>query len=251
VRDLSEQRRLQAALHRTQKMEIVGRLAGGVAHDFNNLLTVINNGTSMLMSSEAVPNADRGLLEAMKDAADRGAALTRQLTSLSRKQAAQPRVLNVNDMLTSLERILRLLIQTTSIDVRFALDPDIAPVLVDPVHLEEVIINLVINARDAMPAGGTLTIASRNARRPLGVPAGGSGTEPRDVAISVTDTGHGIPPETIPRIFEPFFTTKAEGNGTGLGLATVLSIVEEAGGVVDVTSEVGRGSVFTIYLPAA
>ncbi len=245
VRDLSEQRRLEAALHQTQKMEAVGRLASGVAHDFNNLLTVIMSFTSMIMSRNETNHPDRASLEHIKGAAERGAALTRQLLTFTRGQTLAPRSLDLNETVRGIEGILRRLVGD-QLDVATALDPSIGTIFADSGQIEQVLINLASNARDAMPTGGLITISTRNADGPE-VPVPGAPLQP-GVLLTVTDTGDGMTAETMEHIFEPFFTTKKE-RGTGLGLATVHGIVQQAGGAIRVDSELGRGTTFRIFLP--
>jgi len=238
VRDLSEQRALEAALRHTQKVEALGRLAAGVAHDFNNLLTVITSFTSLLAMNHPPGDPDRELLDGVKDAADRGSTLTRQLLALSRKQVLQPRVLDINTTIESLQPILqRLLGDEVQLDVQLHAESPV--VLADSSQMEQVLMNLAANERDAMSAGGRFTITTA----PIGRDAGG-GTR-----IVVTDTGDGMSPETMERVFEPFFTTKEDGRGTGLGLSTVYGIVEQSGGRIHVRSAPGSGTTFTIELP--
>jgi PAS domain S-box-containing protein len=247
--DVTEKRSLEAQLAQSQKMESVGRLAGGVAHDFNNLLGVIG-GYGELVRKRV--KGDPRLLHYVEDivkAADRAAGLTRQLLAFSRKQVLQPKVLDLNAVVGEMEKMLRRLIGE---DVQLAtvFDDRLGTVKADPGQVEQVLMNLVVNARDAMPRGGRLTIETQNVdldrkycRRHPEVPPG------RYVMIAVSDTGQGMPPEVKARLFEPFFTTKAPGKGTGLGLATVHGIVKQSGGHVSVYSEEGHGTTFKIYLP--
>ena len=246
VRDLSEQRRLEAALRHAQKMEAIGRLAGGIAHDFNNLLTIIMSLGALMASVRPEKDPDRLMLQEILDAAGRGATLTRQLLAFSRKQVLKPRVLTVNDTITTLQPILRRLVGD-EIQVTLELSSEVDPVFADPGQLEQVLINLVVNARDAMPNGGEITISSSNIELPDSPPLGAG---PRSyVVMSVTDTGQGMPKVVADQIFEPFFTTKEEGKGTGLGLSTVHGIVEQSGGFIRVESELERGTTFWIHLP--
>jgi signal transduction histidine kinase len=237
VRDLSEQRRLEQALRHSQKIEALGRLAGGVAHDFNNLLTVIASFTSMLMMTHPPDDPDHEMLDGIRGAADRGATLTKQLLALSRKQVLEPRVIDANETIRSLEPILRRLVgDEISFIVR--LDNDLPAIYADPGQIEQVLMNLTVNARDAMAAGGRLRIeTSATAREGW-------------ATLIVSDTGEGMPPETLERAFEPFFTTKEDGRGTGLGLSIVHGIIEQSGGTIRVESKLGRGTAFTMELPA-
>jgi len=233
-------------LHQAQKMEAVGRLAGGVAHDFNNMLSVINSYSDLLLSDD-VEESVREPLEEIRKAGERAASLTRQLLAFSRKQVLMPQVLDLGHSVASLENMLRRLIGE-DIELVTEIDPKRGKIKADPGQIEPVILNLVVNARDAMPDRGRLRIACHNVAAP---PAARSGSEPAAswVMLEVTDTGCGMDATTKLRIFEPFFTTKEPGRGTGLGLATVYGIVQQSGGVIDVQSEPGRGAAFRIYLP--
>ncbi len=246
--DITEQKRLEAELRQAHKMEAIGRLAGGVAHDFNNLLTVIN-GHCELLAQEGGSDAMREHVAVIHDAGQRGALLTGQLLAFSRKAVVEPQLLDVNAAVEAAVRMLRrvvgedVLIETTL--------EAAAPVLIDPGQLEQVLVNLVVNARDAMPAGGRLSITTRcqalpEAGRPMPVdlPPGPY------MALSVADTGVGMTEETQTHIFEPFFTSKPEGKGTGLGLATVYGIVKQAGGAIAVESAPGKGTTIRLMLPA-
>ncbi len=242
--DVSEQRRLEAKLQQAQKMEAIGRLAGGVAHDFNNLLTAILGYCELLI--ESLPAGDaRDDVRVVKEAADRATSLTRQLLAFSRQQVLEPREVDLNAVMSDVARLLRRLIGE---DIEVRLDPAAAPAVVraDPGQIEQVLMNLAVNARDAMPSGGHLTISTAR------VDGARAGLDPaaRYVALRVRDTGVGMDAATRERIFEPFFTTKGPGRGTGLGLATVYGIVAQSGGAVHVESEPGRGATFTVYLPA-
>jgi two-component system cell cycle sensor histidine kinase/response regulator CckA len=239
VADVTERKSIEAQLQQAQKLEAVGQLAGGLAHDFNNLLTVID-GYAALLIAEAGPSAE-GDLEMIRDAASRASALTRQLLTFSRAQTARPQVVDVADLVAGVEVLLRRLIRE---DVDLLVTPAAAPtpVRVDPGQLEQVLVNLAINARDAMPAGGSLTIGTDR------VDAGDAGDQ---VLITVTDTGTGMTPEVAGRVFEPFFTTKDQGQGTGLGLSTVYGIVTRAGGQIRVGSRPGEGATFEVRLPVA
>jgi signal transduction histidine kinase/ActR/RegA family two-component response regulator len=253
--EVAERRRTEAALRHSedqlrqaQKLEAIGRLAGGVAHDFNNLLTAIMGYTQLAARARG---SDIGpQLGEIQRAAERAAALTRQLLAFSRQQVLEPKVLDLNAVVRGLDKMLRRLIGE-DIDFETAADGDIGRVRVDPGQIEQVIVNLVVNARDAMPGGGKLTIETacveldeeclrnHHAMRP--------GTY---VLLAVSDTGSGMSPEIKARIFEPFFTTKGLGHGTGLGLATVHGIVKQSEGHIEVYSEPGHGTTFKVYLPA-
>ncbi len=249
VRNITERRRAEESLlsaqdqlRQSQKMEAVGRLAGGVSHDFNNLLTAIRGYCDLAMTRlhEPVP-LRRNLMEIQK-ASDRAAMLTRQLLAFSRRQVLQPKLVDLNACVNNMEAMLRRLIGE-HIELAVVLDPTIPRVRIDPGQLEQVIMNLVINARDAEPDGGRILLETTCAGEK---PSSGA-----RVQLSVTDTGHGMDKETLSRIFEPFFTTKDAGRGTGLGLSTVYGIVKQSGGDITVESEVGWGATFRISLPAA
>ena len=257
IRDLTERRQAEEALRlseaqlrQAQKMEAVGRLAGGVAHDFNNVLTAIFGYADLVLDSFDLTDPRRVDIEEIKRAANRAAALTRQLLAFSRKQVMQPRRVNLNEIITSLETLLLKLIgQEIVLDIETA--PALWDVKADPGQIEQVIMNLAVNARDAMPDGGTLTIATANEDLAPDDAAALVGIEPgRFVRLTVTDTGAGIPPPIRAHIFEPFFTTKEQGKGTGLGLATVYGIVKQSGGWVylDETPD-APGASFRIFLP--
>jgi signal transduction histidine kinase len=239
---------LDEALRQKQKLEVVARLSSSVAHDFNNLLTAVRGFASLLLQTHGPDDPGHPMIEGIRDAADRGSALTRRLLALTRAQVAHPRLMDLRDVVLGLERLLRQLAgEGITIDMS-----RVAPSMInaDPVHIEQILVNLVVNARDAMPEGGTITVAS------TGIPAVDFETgvaHPRrpHVLLTVSDTGTGIPMEIVPRIFEPFFTTKADGTGTGLGLATVYEIVKEYGGAVHVASPARGPTTFSIYLPAA
>ena len=248
--DVTERRRLEHQLRQAQKMDAVGRLAGGVAHDFNNILGVIMGYGDLI--SRRLPPGDpmAGKVREIVKAAERAAGLTRQLLAFSRKQVLQPRMLDLNVVMGEMNKMLRRLIGE-NIELKTHLQEELSNVMADPGQMEQVVMNLAVNARDAMPEGGSLLLETRdmdlddayvrlhpNARRGP------------HVMLAVSDTGEGMDVETMSRIFEPFFTTKPQGKGTGLGLSTVLGIVEQSGGSVDVYSEKGRGTTFKIYLPS-
>jgi signal transduction histidine kinase len=237
--------RMEEQLRQSQKMEAVGRLAGGVAHDFNNLLTVIA-GYTALLKEDLGPDREQPELDEIHAAVTRAAELTRQLLTFSRKQIWQPRVLDLNAVVSHMEGMLRRLI-AEDISLVTALAGDPGKVKADPGQIEQVIMNLAVNARDAMPNGGKLLIETKAVQLDAGqiasLPAG------RYVLLSVSDTGHGMSAETASHIFEPFFTTKEVGKGTGLGLSTALGIVEQTGGALTVESKVGAGTIFRAYLP--
>jgi two-component system cell cycle sensor histidine kinase/response regulator CckA len=249
--DIRNRRELEAQLRQAQKMEAIGQLAGGVAHDFNNLLTVIQTASELLLGDLSPGDRRRAEVEDIEQAASRAASLTQQLLAFSRQQVLEPQVVDLNQVVTEIGPMARRLVQE-NIAVELRLARDLRPVTADRHQLDQVILNLVVNARDAMPDGGTLVIETRNtfldAQFRHSNPTARLG---RHVLLSVSDTGCGMDPETQARIFEPFFTTKPVGVGTGLGLATVYGIVKQSGGHIRATSEVGRGSTFSIYLPAS
>jgi two-component system, cell cycle sensor histidine kinase and response regulator CckA len=248
-RDVTERRKLEEQLRQAQKMEAVGQLAGGVAHDFNNLLTIIFGYSDVLRAQVQEPGEMREAVDAIHDAAGRAAALTRQLLAFSRQTMLQPKVLDINETITSTSRMLSRIIGE---DIQFSLvlDPSIAKVRVDPGQLDQVLMNLAVNSRDAMPQGGTLSITTQRVELTEAEATLLEIAPATYVRITVTDTGIGMPPEVQARIFEPFFTTKGVGTGTGLGLAMVFGIVRQSGGTIDVESAPGAGARFRIYLPA-
>ena len=250
TRDLTEQGRLREQLTQAQKMEVVGRLAGGIAHDFNNLLTVINGTADIALMD--LPDGDpmREEFEHIQEAGDRAAQLTRQLLAFSRKQVLSPVTLNLSTHVSNISRLLQRMIgEDITLDINLA--TELETVLADPGQIEQVILNLAVNARDAMPAGGSLTITTGNVMLDAAfVAAHPDATAGPHVLTTVTDTGIGMPPEVVAHIFEPFFTTKSQGKGTGLGLATVYGIVKQSRGFV-VVSSTPKGTTFEMYLPVA
>jgi signal transduction histidine kinase/CheY-like chemotaxis protein len=246
----SEQQRLEARLRQAHKMEAVGRLAGGVAHDFNNLLTVIRGNSDLLADRDGADLYHKRCVQQIQKASDRAVSMTRQLLAFSRMQVLQPRVLDLNLTISEMSKMLPRLIGE-HIEFSFSPDTALASVLADPGQMEQVLLNLAVNARDAMPDGGKLSVRTANiyldqaeAAQRLPMVTG------KYVLLSVSDTGHGMDPETKNHIFEPFFTTKDEGKGTGLGLATVYGVVKQSGGFIFVESSPGAGATFEIFLPA-
>jgi PAS domain S-box-containing protein len=249
VDDVTEQRALEERLRQTQKMEAVGRLAGGIAHDFNNLLTAILGSVDFLRRALGPDHPEHAETEEIQKAAVRAADLTRQLLAFSRQQVLAPKVLEGDALVANLEKMLRRLIGE-DVELRFAAKAPRAAVRADPGQLEQVIVNLVVNARDAMPRGGRLTIETSTVDLDAAYAWEHGTVEPgRYVMLAVTDTGVGIDRAVQARLFEPFFTTKEFGKGTGLGLATVYGIVKQSGGYIWVYSEPGRGATFKVYLP--
>ena len=245
------QRRSEEMTRQAQKMEAIGRLAGGVAHDFNNLLTVIGTYCELLKQGVAEGNVRSADVDEIYNATVRAAALTNQLLTFSRRQVLQPKLIDLNDVVTGIEPMLRRLIDT-GIRIETSTLPNLPSLRADPTQMEQVLLNLAVNARDAMPGGGLLRIETDEAFLDSAYVAAHTGIKPgRYVLLSVSDTGQGMDDETRVRIFEPFFTTKGKGEGTGLGLATVYGIVQQSGGHIEVDSELGRGTVFRLYFPAA
>jgi PAS domain S-box-containing protein len=249
--DITKHKELETQFLQAQKLEAVGQLAGGVAHDFNNLLTIISGYSELLLKHLEKDDPRTALVGEVQTAADRGAVLVRQLLAFSRRQVAQPEILDLNAVIAALEKMLRPLIRE-DIELRVELAPALGQVRADRGQLEQVLLNLVVNARDAMPQGGQLRIATsaldldhgQAQQRGIGLPG-------PYVVLSVRDTGVGMDAATQARIFEPFFTTKEPGQGTGLGLATVYGIVRQSGGAIQVHSKPGKGTTFEIYLPRA
>jgi hypothetical protein len=249
VEDITDRKNLEEHLRQAQKMESVGLLAGGIAHDFNNLLTAINGYSELLLSSNNLHDGLRRELEEIRKAGDRAAQLTQQLLAFSRKQILQPQLLDLNAVVGNVDRLLRRLIGE-DVELITVLSPDLGRIKADPGQVEQVIMNLAVNARDAMPKGGRLTIETANveldedyvSRHVTVVPG-------RYVLLAMSDTGVGMEAPVLRRIFEPFFTTKELGKGTGMGLSTVYGIVKQSGGYIWVYSEPGQGTSFKVYFP--
>jgi PAS domain S-box-containing protein len=249
IRDITERNRLQQQLLQSQKVEAVGRLAGGVAHDFNNILTTMIGYCELLRDQLGTGSDARANVEEIAAAAERAASLTRQLLAFSRKQTLQPKVLDLNAVVRNMDNMLRRLIGE---DIEFItkLAPDIGSVKADPGQIEQVFMNLAVNGRDAMPNGGKLIVETANTILPEEYTRLHEDVKPGDyVMIAVTDTGSGMTDEVKGRLFEPFFTTKPQGQGTGLGLATCYGVVKQSGGHITVYSEVDHGTTFKVYLP--
>ncbi len=246
ARDVTERVRLEEELRESQQLESIGRLAGGIAHDFNNLLTAMLGHTTLADRHLGEPVVARESLDAVRLAIQRASDLTNQLLAFARRQVHQPQVVDLNEVVEGATRMLRRVIGE-NIDVSLSVEVSPLPTMADPGQLSQVIVNLLINARDAMPNGGQLTVTTTLSdveATPTSVLAAG-----RYVEFNIVDTGEGISPENVDRVFEPFFTTKKESEGTGLGLATVYGIVRQNGGDIQVESEVGRGTTFTVRLP--
>jgi PAS domain S-box-containing protein len=258
LRDVTEQAladqerdRLDRELRQSERLDSLGQLAGGVAHDFNNLLAVITGYAGEVMADLPEDHPSRPDIEQITHAAAKAASLTRQLLIFSRLEPSQPQTLNVNDVVTEIERLLR---RTIGEDIEFLtlLQPDLSPVTIDRTKIEQVVVNLVVNARAAMPDGGQLRIMTNDQYGAAASPGADTTVQPgRQVCLTITDTGHGMPPDVAERVFEPFFTTKGPGHGTGLGLATAYGVVTEAGGTITLDSRENHGTTFTVLLPAA
>ncbi len=249
VHDITERKHLEDQLRQSQKIDAVGQLAGGIAHDFNNLLTAITGYSELLLEDLGAQDPRRHDLEEIRKATRRAASLTQQLLAFSRKQVLQPQVLDLNQVVANAEKLLQRLIGE-HIALRTKLDPALGATKADPTQLEQVIVNLTVNARDAMPHGGQVLIETKN----VDLDAAYAAMHPSVVAgpyvlLAVSDTGVGMDQATQARLFEPFFTTKGSGKGTGLGLSTVYGIVKQSGGFIWVYSELSKGSTFKIYLP--
>jgi two-component system, cell cycle sensor histidine kinase and response regulator CckA len=247
--EVTQRRALEEQLRQAQKMEAVGMLAGGIAHDFNNLLTIITGYSQLVLNGLPARDTNRSAVEQIMKAGERAAALTRQLLAFSRRQVLQPKVLDLNQLVGSLGAMLRRLIGE-DIDLRLVLGPELGRVNADPGQVEQVIMNLAVNARDAMPRGGALTIETGNVD--LGEDYRRTHVTVRPgpyVLLAVSDTGLGMDKETQARLFEPFFTTKGQGRGTGLGLSIVFGIVKQSGGNIEIYSEPEKGTSVKVYLP--
>ena len=249
--DITERRLLERQLFQSQKMEAIGRLAGGIAHDFNNLLGVIMGHTELLLEQAAPDSRLRRSIDAIQGAAERAGALTMQLLAFSRKQIVDPKILDVNLSLRELEKLLRRVIGE-DVELILRLQPELRSIRIDPGQFDQILMNLVVNGRDALPRGGKLILETRDVTLDDSYVAAHMGSAAGQfVLLTVSDTGIGMDPETLSRIFEPFFTTKEKGKGTGLGLSTVYGIVKQAGGYIMAYSEPGRGSTFKVYFPSA
>jgi PAS domain S-box-containing protein len=251
VRDITERRLLEDQLRQSQKLEAIGRLAGGVAHDFNNILMSIIGSADLMLMQTDLNESSRDEATEIKRSVQRGASLTRQLLAFSKRQATRPQLLAVGDIVGGMDTMLRRLIGP-EVDFEVISVPDDTRVRADPSQLEQVVLNLVVNARDAMPDGGRLTVKVEHVEldesAAIALVEGHAGPYAR---LSISDTGTGIDEQTRAKLFEPFFTTKEQGKGTGLGLSIVYGIVKQTGGYINVISEPGRGATFVIYLPAA
>jgi PAS domain S-box-containing protein len=248
--DVTARIQLEEQLRDAQQLEAIGRLAGGVAHDFNNILSIIMGHGELLLATAGDDERARNGLEQIRRAADRAASLTQQLLAFSRRQVLQPKVLDLNEAVAVVQKMLSRVIGE-DIELIASLHPSLVPVKADPGQVEQVLMNLAINARDAMPHGGKLTMETSNVDVGLELARDLELVHGAYVMLKVTDSGHGMDVETLPHIFEPFFTTKPMGKGTGLGLSTVYGIVKQSGGSIQVESEAGRGTTFRIYLPVA
>jgi two-component system, cell cycle sensor histidine kinase and response regulator CckA len=250
-RDITDRKRLGEQFRQSQKMEAIGRLSGGIAHDFNNLLGIIIGYAEILQESMREGNADRECVDEILRSGQRAAALTRQLLAFSRQQVLEPKIIQLNAVVADMERLLRRVIGE-DIELNTSAASDLNRVKADQGQLEQVLLNLAVNARDAMPSGGRLSITTRNVTLSrLDVHRYSYPVKPGEyVKLTVSDTGIGMDSATVTRIFEPFFTTKEKGKGTGLGLSTVYGVVKQSDGYIDTESVLGKGTIFTIYLPA-
>jgi len=249
IHDITEQLRLEAKLRQAQKMEAIGQLAAGIAHDFNNILTVIQGHTSLLLAEKPSDSGDREALQTVADAASRASRLIRQLLAFSHRQVMQIQAMDIHDTLAAISLMLPQMLGE-HIDVKMEVAPNVPLIDADSAMMEQILMNLVANSRDAMPEGGRLSISARGVTVGQDVMSNNPEARPgRFLRLSVADTGCGMPPELLPRIFDPFFTTKPVGKGTGLGLATVYGIAKQHSGWIDVESEVGKGATFHIFIP--
>jgi nitrogen-specific signal transduction histidine kinase/CheY-like chemotaxis protein len=249
VRLRKERRKLEAQLIEAQKMEVIGQLAGGVAHDFNNLLAVIMGYSDLMMGKLEADSPLQKDAQTIRLAADRAAGLTRQLLIFSRKQTVLPVVLDINEVVGDMEKMLGRLIDE-NVELIFSLGPQVGRIKADSGYVGQVLMNLVVNARDAMPNGGKITVETGNATLDQDYARAHPGAAPGDyVMLSVSDTGTGMTDEVKAHLFEAFFTTKPKGKGTGLGLATCQTIVQQCGGHIAISSEVGKGATFRVYFP--
>jgi PAS domain S-box-containing protein len=247
--DITERKQLETQLQQARRMEAIGRLAGGIAHDFNNLLTIIKGYTELALKRPRISPELQADVERIEDASERAGTLVRQLLAFSRRQVLQPKLVDLNSIVMGLDKLLRRLMDE---DIQMTTIPgkDIGTIKADPAQMEQVIMNLVVNARDAVPTGGRLTVETANVDLDAAYASDHATVKPGSyVMLAVSDTGTGMSPETVAHIFEPFYTTKESGRGTGLGLSTVYGIVKQSGGYIWVYSEPGRGSSFKVYLP--
>jgi signal transduction histidine kinase len=249
IQQINERKQLEQQLHQSQKMEALGRLTGGIAHDFNNLLTAIIGFTELIRVYASPDDPVEELVDKVVSSSQRAATLVRQLLTFSRKQIVEPQILDLNSVMTDIDKMLRRIIGE-DIELKTILQPYLWSVKADPAQIEQVIVNLAVNARDAMPDGGRITIETTNTVLDESYTADHLNVKPGQyILLAVSDTGIGMTEEVKTHLFEPFFTTKEEGKGTGLGLATTYGIVKQSGGDIWVYSEVGQGSTFKIYLP--
>jgi signal transduction histidine kinase len=251
MRDITERRALEEQLRQSQKLEAIGRLAGGVAHDFNNILMSVMGAADLLLMQLGPDDVARDEATEIKLAVDRGAGLTRQLLAFSRRQATRPRLFALGEVIRGMDTMLRRLMGP-EIEFEISSAPEPLMVVADSGQVEQVLMNLVVNARDAMPEGGRLTVRLEEVELDEAAAAAVvEGKTGRYARLSVADTGTGIDEATRAKLFEPFFTTKEQGKGTGLGLSIVYGIVKQSGGYITVVSEPGRGAMFLIYFPIA
>lgn len=257
IRSLVRLRRAEARLRQVEQqgsqqcLDMVSQLAAGVAHEFNNLLTIINGYSELLLNHVGPTGPSRDMLQQIRKAGDRAAGLTRQLLAFGQRQTLIPRIVDLNALITSMREVLQGLVGER-VQVEFQLDPDLGRICVDPGQIEQVLMALTLNARDAMPQGGQLRLRTKNvATLPPALSADRPLAATDYIQLTVADTGHGMDPDTLAHLFEPFFTTKDVGEGTGLGLATVHGTIRQSQGFIAVESELGKGTVFRIFLPAA